>query len=112
MTRHQKVCCLIFTVIFLTALAQDLASSRAIPGQNKPDRLASFRMTDEVPPFEYEPPFTPTRPRKKRKNKNTQERRNLPEALERTRQELLVGGWVHDCTSPLVVIRPKSPFIA
>ena len=69
-------------------------------------------MAADILSFEYDTPFTPSRPRKKRKNKATQERRNLPEALERTRQEILVGDWVHECTSPLVVIFPKSPYIA
>ncbi|KAI0818878.1 SRR1-domain-containing protein [Irpex lacteus] len=71
------------------------------PRENKPDRLASFRMIDDV--FEYEPPFTPSRPRKKRKNKNTQERRNLPEALERTRQELLSEAGFTIAQSPKVL---------
>ncbi|KAI0685476.1 SRR1-domain-containing protein [Cytidiella melzeri] len=47
--------------------------------------------------FEYDTPFTPTRPRKKRKNKNTPDRPNPQEVLERTKQELLAGEWAHDC---------------
>lgn len=51
------------------------------------------------PAFEYDPAFTPSRPRKKRKNKTTSSLAPLV-VLERTRQELVAAGeWTQHCTS-------------
>lgn len=54
-------------------------------------------MTANVPTFEYEAPFTPTRPKKKRKNRIPQERPDSAIALSSTVQELASGGWVYEC---------------
>ncbi|KAI0340597.1 SRR1-domain-containing protein [Trametopsis cervina] len=51
--------------------------------------------------FEYEAPFTPARPRKKRKNKTAQEHPNPQMVLERTREELHTGDWARDCAKLL-----------
>ncbi len=49
--------------------------------------------------FGYDTPFIPSRPRKKRKNRpGKAEQVNHGTALERTRQELLHGDWIHKCT--------------
>ena len=48
--------------------------------------------------FEYEAPFTPVRPRKKRKNRVPEERPDQAVVLARTIEELSSGGWISQCT--------------
>ena len=57
--------------------------------------------------FEYEAPFTPTRSRKKRKNKIPQERPDPAVVLTRTIEELTSGNWISQCTRKLP--RPIFP---
>ncbi|KIP04752.1 hypothetical protein PHLGIDRAFT_120409 [Phlebiopsis gigantea 11061_1 CR5-6] len=51
--------------------------------------------------FEYEAPFTPVRPRKKRKNRVPEERPDQAVVLARTIEELASGGWISQCTQLL-----------
>ncbi len=58
--------------------------------------------------FAYDAPFTPSRPRKKRKNRAGKQPADHPAALERTRQELLTGDWSQasqgqSCARPLAI---------
>lgn len=58
-------------------------------------------MTANMSTFEYEAPFTPSRPKKKRKNRMPQERPDPAVALSSTIEELASGGWVKECTQLL-----------
>ncbi len=63
-------------------------------------------MTDSAA-FDYNTPFTPSRSKKKRKNKTSV----TPQvALDRTRQELLKGDWVQQCQrrSPALPLLPGN----
>ncbi|KAI0797800.1 SRR1-domain-containing protein [Abortiporus biennis] len=58
-------------------------------------------MAENITPFNYDTPFTPARPRKKRKNKPglhaTTNQTQPSEALHRMRQYLLQGDWMLEC---------------
>ena len=59
--------------------------------------------------FEYEAPFTPARPRKKRKNRIPQERPDPAVLLTNTVQELVSTGWVSNCTRKSLVSSSGHP---
>ena len=59
--------------------------------------------------FEYEAPFVPSRPRKKRKNRMPQERPDPAVVLANTMQELVSCGWVGECTRMCLI--PLSPVV-
>ncbi|GJE86879.1 SRR1-domain-containing protein [Phanerochaete sordida] len=55
-------------------------------------------MTANMSSFEYEAPFTPSRPKKKRKSRMPQDRPDPAVGLSNTIEELASSGWVNECT--------------
>ena len=64
----------------------------------QPDRGRATCTCPKMASFEYEAPFTPARPRKKRKNRMPQECPDQAVVLARTVEELVSGGWISQCT--------------
>lgn len=59
--------------------------------------------------FEYDAPFTPSRPRKKRNNRIPQGRPDQTVVLARTIEELVSGGWIGQCMRKLPRVFFSTP---
>ena len=87
------------------------SAARILRDFSRCTRQTNTRMTQGQPDmssFAYEAPFTPTRPRKKRKSRPGKQPVDHSAVLERTRQELRAGDWARvsqglSCAGPVVI---------